>query len=67
MERMGAEEYLWNILKYGKMSSKASSIALVTSTVGEDLVLFLTKCFCAKNFIAFVLVEDCSIWCQNEQ
>lgn len=42
MEWMGTVGCLWNILRCRKMSSKASSIASVTSSVGEDLVLLLT-------------------------
>lgn len=42
MEWMGTVGCLWNIPRCRKMSSKASSIASVTSSVGEDLVLLLT-------------------------
>lgn len=42
MEWTGTVGYSWNIPRCGKMSSKASSTASVTLSVGEDLVLLLT-------------------------
>ena len=42
MEWLGTVGYSWNIPRCGKISSKASGTASVTSSVGEDLVLLIT-------------------------